>query len=460
MLKCKAKRGRIDMSKEMTSGNPLKLILLFTLPMLVGNIFQQFYSMADTVVVGQFIGVQALAAVGASGGITFFVLGFIFGLSNGFSIIVSHRFGSKDEDGLRKAVGNLIVLSAAFAIVVTILSVTFTRTILEVMQTPADIIDGAYKYLVVIFAGLSVTFAYNLISSILRALGDSKTPLIFLIIATIINVVLDIVFITVFGMGVEGTALATVIAQGISFVLCFIYTKKRYPVLHLRKEDFKIDRNLCGQLLKIGLPGAMSSSITAFGVMVLQGAINQLGSDIVAAYTAGTKVEQFFTMPTMTLGMALATFAGQNLGAGKIDRVKQGVKQCLVITVLYSVIGGIGLYFFGAQLTRLFVSAESVAVIEASQQLLRVLAAWCWLLAVLFLYRSTIQGLGNGFVPMLTGVIELGMRVIAALVLSKVWGFFGICIASPIAWFGADLLLVPYYHHQIKELSQKFAHHA
>lgn len=443
------------MSKELTQGNPIKLIILFAIPMLIGNIFQQFYAMVDTMVVGQFIGVQALAAVGATGGITFFVLGFILGLANGFAIIVSHRFGSKDEAGLRKAVGNSIVLSLIFGIIVSILSVTFARWILEVMKTPADIIDASHRYLVVIFAGTLANLAYNLTASILRALGDSKTPLIFLIVASIANVILDILFITKLGMGVEGTAYATVISQGFSFILCFFYTKKRYPILHLHKEDFKIDTKLCGQLLNIAIPGALSSSITAFGVMVLQGTINQLGSDIVAAYTAGTKVEQFFTMPTMTLGMAIATFAGQNLGAGKIDRVKQGVKQSLILTLTYSIIGGIALYMFGGVFTRLFVSGDSKVVIDASVQYLRTVAVFCWLLAMLFLYRSTIQGLGNGFIPMVSGGIELVVRVAVALILSPILGFTGICLASPIAWLGADILLLPYYHFMIKKLTKQ-----
>lgn len=445
------------MSKDLTSGSPIKLILMFALPMLMGNIFQQFYSMADTIVVGQYIGVQALAAVGATGGVTFFVLGFIMGLSNGFSIIVAQRFGSKDEDGVRKAVGNIVVLSLIFGTIVSIISVLGSRLILELLSTPADIIDYSYNYLVVIFAGLLATMAYNLIAAILRALGDSKTPLIFLIIAAVLNVVLDILFITEFGMHVEGTAYATVISQAFSFVLCILYTKKRYPILHLKKDDLRLDYRLCRQLLKIAIPGALSNSITAFGVMVLQGTINQLGSDIVAAYTAGTKVEQFFTMPTMTLGMAMATFAGQNLGAGKIDRVKQGVKQTFFVTVGYSIFGGIALSVFGEFFVRLFVSDASGVVMEAAMEFLNIIAMFCWVIALLFLYRNTIQGLGNGYIPMMTGFIELIMRVIVAVVLSEMIGFTGICLASPIAWVAADMLLIPYYRHMMKKLEREFA---
>ena len=443
------------MSKDLTHGSPIKLILLFALPMLAGNVFQQFYSMADTIVVGQYIGVQALAAVGATGGITFFVLGFMMGLSNGFSVIVAQRFGSKDEKGVRKAVGNIIVLSLIFGIIMTILSTLGSRMILELLSTPSDIIEYSHNYLSVIFAGLLATMSYNLIAAILRSLGDSKTPLIFLIIAAGLNVVLDILFITQFGMHVEGTAYATIISQAFSFVLCIFYTKKRYPILHLSKDDLKLDMGLCRQLLKIAVPGALSTSITAFGVMVLQGTINQLGSDIVAAYTAGTKVDQFFTMPTMTLGMAMATFAGQNLGAGRIDRVKKGLKQTFFVSVGYSILGGVALVTFGEFFIKLFVSNANSVVMEAAMQYLKIIAIFCWALALIFLFRSTIQGLGNGFIPMLTGFIELGARVLVAITLSKVWGFTGICLASPIAWLAGDVILIISYRKIMKELNPK-----
>lgn len=299
--------------------------------------------------------------------------------------------------------------------------------------------------------------AYNLIAAILRALGDSKTPLIFLVVAYILNVVLDILFITELGMHVEGTAYATVISQGFSFILCLIYTKKRYPILHLHKDDFRLDPQLSSHLLKIAIPGALSNSITAFGVMVLQGTINQLGSDIVAAYTAGTKVDQFFTMPTMTLGMAMATFAGQNLGAGKIDRVKKGLKQTFVVTIGYSIVGGIALYMFGEFFVSLFVSDGNAVVMNAAKEYLSYVAMFCWSLALIFLYRNTIQGLGNGFIPMMSGFVELVSRVIVAIILSKMIGFTGICLANPIAWLAADVLLVPYYYHMIKQITKQFS---
>jgi len=445
------------MTQDMTKGKPIKLVLMFALPMLIGNIFQQFYSMADMIVVGNYINANALAAVGATGGITFFVLGFIFGLSNGFSVVVAQRFGSNDEEGVRKAVAMAIILALVIGISVTVISVTFTRDVLELMKTPSDIIDQSYAYLVIIFGGILATMAYNLTSAILRALGDSKTPLYFLIIASIVNIVLDIVFITVFKTGVEGTAIATIISQAFSFVLCFLYIRKKYTILRLTKAHFKIDAITIKKMLSLGIPGAMSNSITALGVMILQTTINGFGSVIVAAYTAGTKVEQFFTMPTMTLGMAMATFAGQNIGAGKIERVKECLKDAVKIVFLYSVIGGALLFIFGSSITQLFVDGSEVEVIKNAKTYLNIIAFFCWLLGMLFVYRSTIQGLGNGYVPMVSGAIELIMRVIAALLLSKYYGFLGVCFASVIAWFGADCFLLPFYYYQTKQLTKQLS---
>lgn len=444
------------MANDLTHGKPLKLILVFTFPILIGYMFQQLYSMVDTIVVGQFIGVEALAAVGASGGITFFVLGFMMGLSNGFAIIVSQRFGAEDYDGMRHAVGMTILFSLCLGIIVTILAVSGTRWILEVMNTPANIIDNSEKYLKIIFGGILASIAYNTITAILRALGDSKTPLIFLIISSIINVIGDIGLIVVFKMGVEGTAIATIAAQAISFILCIVYTYKKYPMLHLTKKDFVFDFHIVANLLKIGVPGALSSSITALGVMILQTSINLLGSDTVAAYTAGTKVEQFFTMPMLSLGIAMATYAGQNLGAGKIDRIKEGVKAASMLCIGYAVFGGAILFFFGDIFTELFVSASQTHVIDIARIYLNIVAIMCWALGFVFIYRSVVQGMGNGIIPMIAGGMELGMRVIAALFLSKWLGFIGICIASPIAWLAADILCIPYCYRMMSKLSLKF----
>ncbi len=443
------------MANDLTKGNPTKLILSFTLPILIGYMFQQLYAMADTIVVGQFIGVEALAAVGASGGITFFVLGFMMGLANGFAVIVAQCFGAENYDKMRHAIGMAILFSLTMGIVVTILAVGGTRFILELMNTPSNIIQDSEKYLKVIFAGTLATIAYNTISAILRALGDSKTPLIFLIVSSVINVAGDIGLIVIFKMGVEGTAYATIGAQAISFALCLIYTYKKYPMLHLSKKDFQFDFHLISSLLKIGIPGALSSSITALGIMVLQTSINLLGSDTVAAYTAGTKVEQFFTMPMLSLGMAMATYAGQNLGAGKVNRIKEGLRSATIITILYSIVGGSILFFFGDIFTELFVSADQSHVIQISQTYLNVVASMCWALGFVFVYRSVVQGMGNGVIPMAAGAMELVMRVVAALFLSKWLGFIGICIASPIAWLAADVLCIPYSRYMMNRLERK-----
>lgn len=441
------------MVKDMTSGNPTKLILSFAVPMLIGNLFQQFYSMVDAIIVGRFIDVSALAAVGATGAMTFFVIGFSIGLTTGFSIIVSQRFGSGDEDGLRVSVTMSILLSIAVTIVLTVISVLGARPLLEFMNTPADIIDDAYIYLVIVFAGNFSMVFYNLVSSILRALGDSKTPLYFLILSSLINVVLDLVFIIYFSSGVAGAAYATVASQAISFILCFIYMFAKFPILKLKRSDWKLNKDMVKELLRLGIPTALQNSVTAIGVMVLQTAINGLGSVKVAAYTAASKVEQLATQPMMTFGMAMATYAGQNLGAGKIDRIRLGLRKCMKISMISCVIAMVIVIFFGWLLTQMFVSSTETEVIQLSQEYLTTIAFFFCVLGTLFIYRSTLQGIGNSAIPLLSGFMELVMRVAASLILVYFFGFFGICIASPIAWIGGTVPLIIAYYRDMKRLA-------
>ncbi len=446
------------MVKDMTVGNPTKLIFSFSVPMLVGNIFQQFYSMVDTIIVGRYVSIQALAAVGVTGSLTFLVLGFVMGLTTGFSVIVSQYFGLNDEKQLRKSVAMSVYLSLILSIVITIISLLFARTLLNFMNTPSDIIDDASLYINIIFAGTIASVFYNLLSSVLRALGDSKTPLMFLIISSIINIVLDLVFIINFHMGVAGAAYATIIAQAISCVLCFIYIKKRFPILNLSKNDWKIEKNIIAKLLDIGVPTAFQSSVTAIGVMVIQAAVNNFGSIIVAAYTAAIKVEQLATQPALTFGLAMATYTGQNLGAGKLDRIRTGIKKCIMISAAFCIIGGILIIIFGRNITMLFVSGteeEISQVLDAAQIYLNAVSAFFWLLGLLFIYRNALQGLGNAKIPLLSGFIELVMRVGVAFTLSNYIGYTGICLASPIAWVGATVLLITAFYKNLKSLNQK-----
>lgn len=429
------------MTKDMTTGNPVKLILLFSIPLLIGNIFQQFYSMVDTIIVGRFLGVSALAAVGSTGSMTFLIIGFVLGLASGFSVLVSQKFGANDEEGLKKAVASAIVLSVISCIIITVISVLTAKPLLRLMNTPNDIINDSAAYITVIFAGTAATFFYNMISGILRALGDSKTPLYFLIVSSILNIVLDLVFIVNFKMGVSGAALATVISQGVSGLLCLIYTAKKFPILHLKKEHFKFESEYIKQHLNIGIPMALQFSITAIGAVILQGAVNAFGSTVVAAHTAASRVEQLVMQPSITFGVTMATYAAQNLGAGNLERIKEGVKKCTMINIAIGIVSGFILVFAGEMFINLFVSEADPSVIAYAKEYLTIVAFFFIPLSLIFIYRNALQGMGYTFVPMMAGVFELVARAVVAFTLPALIGYAGICLAGPMAWIAAAVPL-------------------
>ncbi len=440
------------MEQDMSRGNPTRLILLFLLPIMGGSLFQQFYSMVDTIIVGRFIGVQALAAVGSTGGITFFVLGFVVGLTAGFSVIVSQKYGAKDTRSMKKAVAMSILTAGAVSLVVSALAVWLCRPILLVLNTPSDIIDDSASYLTVIFIGIVATIYYNLLASILRALGDSRSPLYFLLIASVLNIVGDLVAVLLLNMGVEGVALATVLSQSLSALLCFIYIAKRYPSLHLSRSDWALDWSMIGNLLRIGIPSALQLSVCALGVMFVQAFINKMGSTVVAAFSVGIKIEQLATLPLGTLGVAMTTFAGQNLGSGNLDRVRQGVRSATLLVVLFSLAAYALLLTFGSSLARLFIDANNGSVIEMVQLYLNITSPFYIPLGLIFVLRSTCQGMGSGLIPMLSSMQELLFRVLVALSLPAYLGYVGICLASPIAWVAASALLFFAYRIQLKRL--------
>ncbi len=444
------------MTKDMTTGSPVKLILYFSIPLLIGNIFQQFYSMVDTIIVGRFLGVNALAAVGSTGSMNFLIIGFILGLSAGFSVLVSQRFGANDEEGLKKAVASATILSIIMSIIVTVVSVVAAKPLLTLMNTPADIIDDAASYIVIIFAGASATFFYNMISGILRALGDSKTPLYFLIVSSILNIVLDLVFIVNFNMGVSGAAYATVIAQGVSGLLCLIYTSKKFPILKLQKRHFKFEGEYISQHLKIAIPMALQFSITAIGTIILQSAVNGFGSTVVAAHTAASKVEQLVMQPSITFGVTMATYCAQNLGAGNIERIREGVKKCTMINIIIGVVAGFVLVFFGKSFIGLFVSNADPRVMDYAKQYLTIVAFFFIPLSLIFIYRNALQGMGYTFVPMLAGVCELLARTIVAFTLPSLIGYAGICLAGPVAWVAASVPLMINYFKKINNMLDSY----
>ena len=440
------------MTRDITKGNPTKVIIFFTIPLLIGNIFQQFYSMADTLIVGRTIGVNALAAVGCTGSLMFLILGFSQGLTAGFSIITAKCFGAGDEQGVRHSYAASIILSLIVTIFLTIISVILARPILEIMHTPPEIINDAYNFIIIIYWGIIVSMLFNLFSNVMRALGDSRTPLIFLIIASIINIVLDFVFILVFSMGVSGAALATTISQGISAILCFIYIKKKLPILKLDKDDWHLSKEILFEHIRMGLPMGFQASIIAIGAIILQFSLNNLGELSIAAYTAAQKIDMLATQPMMSFGITMATYVAQNYGANKIERIRIGIKQCSIISVSFSIIVGVFNILAGHWMIRLFVGNNQPKVVSLAQIYLNINGAMYFLLALLFIYRYTLQGLGQSFAPTLAGVMELCMRTFAAIILSKYLGFAGVALANPLAWIGSCIPLGIAYYFTRKKL--------
>ena len=447
--------GSTEVSKstmhDMTVGKPSKLIIQFMIPMFLGNVFQQFYNVADSIVAGQFLGVQALAAIGSTGSLMFFVTGWMNGMSSGFAILVSQWFGAKKYDRMRHYVAMSVYLSIILSVLMTVGFLAANEPILRMMNYSPDIMPDVTAYMGIIYAGLIVTAAYNALAAFLRALGDSRSPLYFLIISAAINVVLDIVFIVYGGMGVDGCAYATVIAQAISALLCFIYIVKRYPILHLKREDFRISFRSWGRLLALGIPMALQFSITAIGTIIVQGAVNVYGEIYMAGFSAAGKLQNIIATVFSAFGATIATYVGQNWGAGKMDRVRQGVRTTQMMIIVYSVFAMAVVLLLGRYMMWIFVSPSETEVIDVAVLYFRTVF-WCYpFLGSIFLYRNTLQGLGYGLVPMLGGVFELIARAGIVLLVAGHTSFVGVCLSDPAAWLSALIPLVPYYIYIMKK---------
>lgn len=436
----------------MTSGSTMKLILGFAVPLLMGMLFQQVYSLVDTIIVGRFLGVSALAAVGATGSINFLIIGFCQGICNGFALPVAQRFGAKDYDGLRKYVGNSAVLAVLFGGAITLITVIACRPILQLMQTPSDIIDLSYNYIVVIFAGIPAIMLYNILSAYLRSLGDSVTPVIFLVISAGLNIGLDLLFIVTFKWGVFGAAFATVLSQAVSGILCLILIIKKFDILHLKLDDWKLDWDYTRYLLIMGLPMGLQYSITAIGSVILQSSVNTLGSTAVASMTAGSRISMFVVCPFDALGSTMATFGGQNVGAGRLDRLGRGLRSAVTLGAIYSALILVVLIFFGRDLILLFVNASEVTVIAQAKQFLVTNAAFYLMLALVNIVRFLIQGMGFSGFAVFAGVFEMVARALVGLVFVPIFGFTAACFASPLAWIFADCFLIPAFFHCRKKL--------
>lgn len=435
---------------DLTEGRPFRSLFLFALPVIGGNLFQLFYTLADSVIVGRTLGADALAAVGDTSMIVYLVLCFIQGFTNGFGIRLGQLFGARDTEGMRKSVAASTVLSLTFTLVVTVLCCAFAHPILRFIHTPEDIYQASFDYMYIILLGTLAPVFYNLISNMLRALGDSRTPLYFLIFSSLLNVALDLIFIIPFHMGVAGAAWATVLSQLLSALCCLIAGLRTFPVLRLRPEDFKHLSPVLWDHLKIGFPMGFQMSVMCIGQLSMQSTINALGSAAVAGYTAATKADQVSVLLNNAMMTAISNYVAQNFGAGKKERILAGVRASLIQTESLNLLMCIGILLLRHQIVTLFITDPTEEIFRYANGYLLTVAPFYWVLGLLAVYRTTVQSMQNGTAPFAACMIELFMRLAATLGLTKIIGYMGVCVASPLAWFGACALLIPVYYRMIK----------
>lgn len=442
------------MELDMTKGKPSSLIMRFIIPVIIGNIFQQLYNMADTIIVGRFVGVDALAAVGATGSIMFLILGFTQGLTTGFTVMTAQRYGAGDREGMKKSIGSAIILSVIVTVVMTIISMAGMDTILTWMNTPEDIFAMSKEYIMIICAGICFNVLYNLLASILRAIGNSVIPLVLLVISSVINIVLDYVLIVYGHMGVGGAAYATIIAQGVSGILCLIYMIKKVTVLRVERRHFKLEAQCVKNQLSVGIPMALQFSITAIGVILVQAALNLLGSMVVASYSVSCKVEQLVTQPFSAMGVTMATYCAQNRGINDLNRIKKGVKAANIMSAIYAlVIYGV-IYLVLPYIVPIFVSENVEMVYGYARTYIIICGAFFIPLGMIFIFRNALQGCGYGFLPMMGGVVELVSRGAVAFAAAKLLSYEGVCLANAGAWLTAGVFLWLAYRVLMKRMVQ------
>lgn len=431
------------MTKDMTKGSPIRLMLYFALPLLVGNLLQQTYNMVDTAIVGRYLGAQALASVGSTSSVQFLVLGFCMGLCNGFSVPVAKYFGAGDYGRMRQCINHAIVLTAGAAVLLTVACSLLCPAILRLLSVTEDIYTDAYWYLLVIFLGMPFTLLYNLLSSILRAVGDSRTPFLFLAFSAVLNIILDLVCIIVFSWGCAGAAIATITSQAVSGISCLVFIFRRVKMLVPKGEDRKLKGSISGMMLGMGLPMGLQFSITAIGSMVMQSANNGLGSVYVSGFTAAARIKQFAMSPFDAIATSASVFCSQNAGAGHGHRIRKGLAQGLVIGVSYGIFASLILIFFGRPLSQIFVSADSVDVLDAAEKYLRCMGYFYWSLGFLNVCRMCTQGLGFSGRAVFSGVMEMIARIFVSFAFVGAYGFTAICWADQTAWMMACLYIVP-----------------
>ncbi len=444
-------------AKEMTSGASFPLILNFTLPLLLGNLLQQTYSLMDAAIVGKYLGINALASVGASTSVVFLILGFCTGCCSGFSIPVAQKFGARDYVTMRRFISVSLKISGVMSVALAIITSLLCAFILRTMQTPENIFDGAYTYLLITFIGIPSIFFYNLLSGIIRALGDSKTPFWFLLLSSVLNIILDLFCIIVLGWGVAGAAIATVFSQGVSSVLCYIYMNRKYEILKTTPSERRFRSDIARQLLGIGVPMGLQFSITAIGSIMLQSANNALGTACVAAFTAAMRIKMFFMCALDSLGIAMATYSGQNYGAGKPVRIWQGIKSSYVMMMVYVAAINIIIWCFAEKFALLFIDPSETEVIKDTALFLHINLSFFPLLGSLIILRYTIQGAGYTKLAMFSGVSEMIARIMVSLVVVPLFGYLGVCYGDPTAWLFANLFLTPafiYVYRRLKMIAR------
>ena len=440
--------------KDMTQGKPGRLILSFALPLMVGNICQQLYTLVDTAIVGQFVGVEALASLGAADWLNWLVLGVVTGFTQGFGILMAQRFGAGDERGLRKSIALSAALSVGIALATTLISQLACAPVLKALNTPANIIDNAILYLRIMFGGIVAITFYNLLASVLRALGDSKTPLYAMLVASVINIVLDLLFVVPFKWGVAGAAIATVIAQVCAGLFC-LRAVRRVKLLKMTREDTAYDKDTARELIRLGAPLAFQNAIISVGGLVVQYVINGFGFIMVAGFTATNKLYGILELAAISYGYAIATFTGQNLGAGKIDRIRTGMRSGIGMAIITAAVIGVAMLLCGRYVLMIFVSGEPQVVnqvLDVAYRYLSIMSVMLPVLYLLHLYRSALQGMGDTVIPMISGSVELVMRIAAALALPLVMGESGIYYAEILAWLGAAVLLAAAYYRRMRTL--------
>lgn len=450
------------MITDMTKGSPLKHILLFSVPLLIGNVFQQLYNIADIVIVGRTLGVEALAAVGAVSPLFFLIMFVVVGLTNGFAVVTGQKFGAKDYEGVRRSVVVSLILGTVFTLVFTVVAAVLMKPLLLWMNVPSEIFHNAYWYMAIVNMGLIVCCYYNLLASIIRALGDSKTPLYFLIFASLLNIILALLFILKFHMGVPGSAIAVVLSQAVSAVMCVWYVKKKFPILHLKKKDWifkKSERNqdidFAIEHLKVGIPMGIQFSILGLGILIIQSVCNTFGPNIIAAFTAALRIEQIATLPMISFGIALAAYVAQNYGAKNFSRIREGVSKTSLINIALSLFMAFIMHMWGSDIVRIFIGDANDEIIKIARSYLLISTMFYFFLGQIFIFRNALQGMGQTLIPLSASTAELLVRSYAAVYLAVKYSYFGVFYAGPIAWVTASLVVAIGYFSRIKKIMKR-----